>query len=169
MRVVVVPGTSPLAIANRSRRSRFYRMLGGKCFYCGNPVTNPGCSDGRDWLFARPHLARMVREHATPTIRGGTDDKENLVPGCWSCNGEKGSFTLDEFRFVRGLRQGDLSFSFPFEHPKQRRDWLCRHSDSFERSLIIHNMPSATDAYRLRNAWARGPQARRRQEATSRP
>lgn len=66
-------------------------------------------------------------------------------------------------RFVRGLRVGDLSFSFPQDAiPQAQRDWLCCHSPSFEKSLIVHNMPGAEIAYVLRRRAPDGPLAKPR-------
>lgn len=153
-------GEARIAIGNRARRARYYRLTAGKCFYCGNPVRNKDCSDGRDWLLLMCQ-PRMVREHMTPVIRGGTDARENLVTACGDCNAAKGSFTLDEYRMVLGLRSSSLNFRFGLEPAADiRRDWLCCHSPAQERSLLIHNIPAAAEAYRLRNAWARGPRAR---------
>ena len=152
-------GTSRLSIDNRARRARYYRATNGKCFYCGEPVTNKGCSDGRDWLL-KPR-SQMVREHKMPTIRGGEDDPANYVTACAGCNGSKGSFAFDEYRFLRGLQQNSLNFRFALEAPiASPRDWLCCHSDRHERQLLIHNVPATAEAYRLRNGWARGPRAR---------
>lgn len=102
----------------------------------------------------------MVREHMTPTIRGGTNNPANLVTACCGCNLAKGGFTAPEFRLVCALRAGMLNFRFAFEPPAAvQRDWLCCHSDTFEKPLIVHNIPTAAEAYELRNGWMRGVRA----------
>lgn len=154
-----IMGKSALAVGNRIRRQWLYGKHLGKCFYCGNPVINPNCSDGRDWLFIDTHGSRMVREHKVPTSRGGGSEAANVAPSCSACNTQKGAFTADEFRLVRSLRAGTLNCRFAFEPPVAvARDWLCPHSQSFVRTLVIHNIPSASEAYAMRNGWARQEQ-----------
>lgn len=152
----MIVGKSAGAIEGRRRRKRLRAITGGKCFYCGCPTTQQGqTDDGRDWILAYRH--RMVREHVIPTSRGGTNDRSNHTPSCAGCNWEKGPFTIDEFRFARGLQAGDLNFRFAFESPaKRRRDWLCCHSKPSEKALIEHNMPSAATAYLLRRRSPNG-------------
>lgn len=151
----------PVSENPKARKPRWLlEHTGGKCFYCGGQTFNHGRRWLRDWLFVDPGM-EIVREHKTPTIRGGTDERANLVPACRGCNGNKGAFTFDEYRFARALRAGTLNYRFAFDPPiKVQRDWLCCHSAAFERDLIIHNIPTAAEAYRLRNGWARGPRAR---------
>lgn len=56
-------------------------LLGNVCLYCGE---------------AKP----LTRDHKVPLSRGGTDDIDNVVPACHSCNCAKRSHTPEEF-FVR--------------------------------------------------------------------
>lgn len=60
------------------------------CWYCGSVEPGP-----------------RIREHQTPVSRGGTDDPENLVPACQSCNRIKGSRTVEEWHedIERGFRR----------------------------------------------------------------
>ena len=44
-----------------------------------------------------PRLEDYEIEHRTPRARGGTDDPDNLVLACPSCNAEKGTLTEAEF------------------------------------------------------------------------
>lgn len=60
---------------------------GGRCFYCST--------------YAGPC---PVCDHLTPIARGGTNDRDNLVTACNSCNARKGMLTLDEFNRKRELR-----------------------------------------------------------------
>lgn len=53
------------------------------CVYCGGPFE---------------HV-----DHVLPVSRGGTDDVENLVPSCTSCNTSKGDRLLDEWLTLRGV------------------------------------------------------------------
>lgn len=52
------------------------------CWYCG-VVLGPGTYNV---------------EHQVPRSRGGTDDPANLVPSCRTCNAEKATKTVDEYR-----------------------------------------------------------------------
>jgi len=63
--------------AERNRRefARISAAFGGRCAYCG--VT--------------PTL--LMREHMYPTLRGGGDELENIVPACGRCNSQKGCRT----------------------------------------------------------------------------
>ena len=53
---------------------------GGICPYCGEP-------------FEGGHI-----DHVVPVSRGGTNDRENLVYCCTSCNLSKHDKTLEEWR-----------------------------------------------------------------------
>lgn len=141
----------------KNRAAWLYEKTGGRCFYCGCQTFNSGFDSTRDWLLTSPSR-QYVREHKMPLIRGGTNDRDNLVPSCRGCNAEKGAFNLDEYRLLLGLRVGSLNFRFPFEpEAVVDRDWIICHSDGFERDLHVQMMPSAAQAYALRNGWARGP------------
>jgi HNH endonuclease len=159
-------GTSRISVQKRMRRSVTYRMTNGKCFYCGNPLLHQGQPEGRDWLFVRPQRHRMVQEHVIPTSRGGNNSRDNYVPACAGCNRAKGPFTLTEFRFIRGLEVGSLSFHFAFEPPPgPKRDWIiCCGGPAQQRDLILHNLPSAADGFYLQrrdpNGIVREPRVR---------
>ena len=56
-------------------RAEVWDKTGGVCWYCGCQ-TNPF----RDFTV----------DHMHPVARGGTDDIDNLVPACRSCNSAKG-------------------------------------------------------------------------------
>lgn len=155
-------GHSLQAQRARTRRALLFAAAGGKCFYCGKPVFHPQHLHERDWIFPNKSLSQMVREHKSPSIRGGEDTNTNIVCGCVACNSAKGAFDLQEFRFVTGLRMGSLSFRFAGEPSGERRDWIVCHSPEQERALLVHNIPKAEDAYRLRNSFLRGPKGRQR-------
>ncbi len=56
-----------------------------RCFYCGEKLTRK---------------TRSI-DHRIPLKRGGTNDKENLVPSCRRCNSRKHSMTAEEFQQSR--------------------------------------------------------------------
>lgn len=59
-------------------RAKVFALKGSQCFYCGADAS---------------HV-----DHKTPRARGGTNDIENLVPACASCNIAKGMMTVEEWR-----------------------------------------------------------------------
>jgi 5-methylcytosine-specific restriction endonuclease McrA len=59
------------------RREKFMRF-DNVCYYCG--ANKP-----------------LTEDHLIPLKRGGTDNIENIVPACRSCNSSKNASTVDEF------------------------------------------------------------------------
>ena len=64
-------------------RKSVWAKTDGKCWYCGEQ-TNP-------W-------GDFCIDHFKSSASGGTDDSENLVPSCGSCNRKKGGLTVEQFR-----------------------------------------------------------------------
>ena|ERR1035437_5672960 len=134
---------------NGSFRDDVWSSYEGRCFYCSSPMLKDGKTfDDRDWLLS-PNSS-FVKEHETPKRRGGLEDQSNFVPACQKCNSEKGTLTRQEFRMRRALSLGDMNYSFPYEMGCKNRDWLCCHSKTHERGLLVHNLPSAQEAYDIR-------------------
>lgn len=132
----------------RERLRPLYRTTNGRCYYCSKPIPNGGkFADHRDWLIPDP-LHQYVREHKTPVSRGGPDHTGNYVPACFRCNRLKQSLTINEYRLLKGFREGNPQYGFPFEpRPELQRDWICVYSKHFEKELLIANMPDAAVAY----------------------
>jgi len=63
------------------RRALIFRKTDWKCFYCGTDLGETPTTD-----------------HLTPTSRGGSNNMENTVACCGSCNSRKCNKTLDEYR-----------------------------------------------------------------------
>jgi 5-methylcytosine-specific restriction endonuclease McrA len=59
-----------------------FEKSGGKCWYCGTILQ-----------YETFHV-----DHFFPRALGGTNELENLVPSCASCNMRKGRNTVHEFR-----------------------------------------------------------------------
>lgn len=70
----------------------------GRCWYCGRSldISSRAVSARTSEYF----ISTYVIDHFLPRKSGGTDDINNLVPACWSCNGIKRSNTLEEFRAI---------------------------------------------------------------------
>ncbi len=58
------------------RREKF-AQCGGVCFYCRKP-------------------GKLTEDHLIPISRGGTDNIDNIVPACQSCNSRKNKKTAEE-------------------------------------------------------------------------
>lgn len=69
--------------SNATAKAECWDKTGGKCWYCGDEV----------------HPFRTLSiDHMIPRKRGGSDDIENLVLCCISCNRRKSNKTIDEYR-----------------------------------------------------------------------
>ena len=66
-----------------------WRKTEGLCWYCGK--------DFKD---------RMTIDHVQPVSQGGSDELDNLVPCCKSCNSAKGGRSVDEYRLVIQRKKG---------------------------------------------------------------
>lgn len=64
------------------KRALVFKKNDGKCFYCDDQLE----------IDAEWHI-----EHKQPKSKGGTNDIENLVPACKSCNLKKHNKTAKEF------------------------------------------------------------------------
>lgn len=91
----------------KSDRDKLFNKYGGKCAYCG-------CELKKGW-----HA-----DHIEPVIKlGGVakyperDTVKNMNPACPSCNVQKNSFTLEQFRnniqyFITSLNQYSTQYKF---------------------------------------------------------
>lgn len=68
---------------SKARRVLVWERTGGKCWWCWRPLRHPTLGDRRH----RP----MTVDHKVPIDRGGTNDVENLVPSCATCNEHHGN------------------------------------------------------------------------------
>lgn len=65
-----------------AKRVRVREKYDGRCAYCGH----------------KPVRFNLHVDHLVPTIKGGDDSLDNLMPCCPQCNNFKGGKTLEEFR-----------------------------------------------------------------------
>jgi hypothetical protein len=76
---------------NQTERNRIYQRDNYTCVYCGRNMRN----DSR----------AICLDHVHPVNRGGTNQVNNLVVACKSCNAIKGDKLLEEIGFsLRGVR-----------------------------------------------------------------
>jgi 5-methylcytosine-specific restriction endonuclease McrA len=78
-----------------SRRKSVLNMSGGKCWYCGNSLT----------------IDTLTVDHVLPVAEGGSNDPQNLVPSCKSCNSKKKHKSMEEFRAIMSRTDGWVRFS----------------------------------------------------------
>lgn len=68
-------------------RSFVFGKTNGHCVYCGVQID--------------PFLTFHI-DHLHPISRGGSNDPDNLLPACKSCNSSKSARSIEEFRRQRG-------------------------------------------------------------------
>lgn len=90
-------------------RSEVWLKTHGECWYCGE-----GMNPFQDFTI----------DHIVPLSRGGTNAVVNLVPACRSCNAQKGSKTIEEYRAALARRfRGEMAdpedYTFAFEQPER--------------------------------------------------
>lgn len=68
----------------KKKRELVYAKYNGKCAYCGNPI----------------EYKDLKVDHIIPEKKGGTDDIENLMPACETCNHYKGHSNLFKFKHM---------------------------------------------------------------------
>lgn len=67
---------------SNTERQKIYDKCKGHCAYCGCEL------EYRD----------MQVDHVIPLRRGGSDDVDNMLPACRSCNHYKATLTADEYK-----------------------------------------------------------------------
>lgn len=72
---------------SKETRIRVHEKYGGRCAYCGQPIT----------------LQEMQVDHMDPVARGGEDDEVNYMPACRTCNHYKHTLSVEAFRGQIGL------------------------------------------------------------------
>lgn len=70
----------------KSERAAVYEKYDRRCAYCGKQMP----------------ISEMQVDHLIPIRRGGTNDMDNLMPSCRSCNHFKDVFTIESFRKAVG-------------------------------------------------------------------
>ena len=63
-----------------------------ECFYCGAKLIQPSA------VKKYPHLEMRTVDHVVPKVHGGLNSKRNTVPSCGTCNTEKDSRDLEDYR-----------------------------------------------------------------------
>ncbi|MNW52247.1 HNH endonuclease [compost metagenome] len=86
-----------------AERQAIYNKTGGRCYYCGIVLPEKG--------WHADHIEAIRRNWWENTcLNPDADNEENKVPACASCNLQKGSLTVEQFRdkiaqFISSLNQ----------------------------------------------------------------
>lgn len=93
--------------AKRSVAARYGAQRGGgpvsvECFYCGHAGTITWFAPGTCNWYGQIKPGEFVHatlefDHFDAVVRGGSNEGDNLVLACWTCNGSKSGRTLDEW------------------------------------------------------------------------
>lgn len=81
----------------RTKRQRIWDKSGGKCWYCGTQL-NPDNWHQDHFLPRFRNDSKIRLDYLRSKGRAGTDAEANLVPSCPSCNIQKATYTIEEFR-----------------------------------------------------------------------
>ena len=94
---------------NKKDRELIFNKYGGKCAYCG-------CNLQKGWHI--DHIEPIVRNWLNGTFeKPENENLENYNPSCPSCNIQKNSYTLEQFRqnikqFVSYLNKYSTQYKF---------------------------------------------------------
>lgn len=80
---------------SRTKKNRLIRDSDGRCWYCGRE-TVPQRMD--EWGRCVIDGLTAAIDHVTPRSKGGGNEDSNLVFCCFSCNSQKASMSLEEYR-----------------------------------------------------------------------
>jgi hypothetical protein len=109
-------------------------ITNGVCYYCGSriwPVT---------WI-DRQHSI----DHIIPRTRDGSDDLQNLVPCCRSCNSIKGGRTPDEARHAFALRAAGMP-----HFSREQLAWVRANGGSLNR---YDDFRFWFETHKIRHIW----------------
>jgi len=103
----------------KTDRQIIFDKFGGKCAYCGCELQKGWHVDHiqpivRDFKYSK-HKSRF--EHTGSCRNPKNENLDNYNPSCASCNIQKNSFTLEQFRnnikqFVNSLNQYSTQYKF---------------------------------------------------------
>lgn len=105
----------PLGRISAWRLKMIQRLIadyGAYCHYCPTPVR-------LRVAFTEHSPTDATLDHKIPRAKGGTNDYENLLLSCWSCNNAKGDQDYDEFKRDRRSRHVKERERLRAARPKQ--------------------------------------------------
>jgi hypothetical protein len=99
------------------RRAEVAARDAGRCRYCG--------------VTAHEHGRQLVIEHVIPLTKNGTDNLDNLVLACWTCNARKGTKIGENCSDCGQLTfPGNQAHLCPIEHCVRCAGHPGKHRDS---------------------------------------
>lgn len=109
-----------------STKSEVLAKHGLLCWYCGKTLTEQESliplEDG-SWTVP-VGCDFLLFDHVVPRSRGGSNEADNLVPACNSCNAGKGGRTLEEYRFLKARQKNVSNYIFWAEQPQKAMEAL---------------------------------------------
>ena len=102
----------------KSKQQAVWNKTDGRCWYCGKELER---SDSY-----QDFKNRFVPDHMVPKCQGGSNDLDNLVPACWSCNSKKAGKNVEEYRAHVALRDAGIPYFTP-----QQIIWLKAQNFDF--------------------------------------
>ena len=103
----------PLRMPTAGETRELFKRDGWRCRWCGCRVVPPQARDAMraglpgavPWGVKEGYHGAFFAltasvDHVVPHSAGGSNDLENLVTACWSCQFGRGSYTLEQFGLV---------------------------------------------------------------------
>lgn len=111
-----------------SKRTRFevFKRDGFRCMYCGQ----------------RPPEVVLVIDHVVPVCEGGSDEADNLVSSCYSCNAGKSGVPLSD----TAPAFDELAIAEAMQEVAERRFALAAHFS--ERKALQRDIDDAVESCR---------------------
>lgn len=112
-----------------------------RCYYCRTEIS-----------YYRKRADSLELDHVVPRIAGGTDDPNNLVATCRSCNRKKGAMSAPEFSewlAKNSNRTANRREDFPkSEHSPQMEDGEKKEKDGADAPIVLDPSEAERELFR---------------------
>jgi 5-methylcytosine-specific restriction endonuclease McrA len=78
------------------KRLKIFNRTNGRCYYCGLQLVF-------EYKLSTPSKFVFTIDHLEAKVNGGKGISKNTVPCCQQCNSSKGSYSLEEWRKIKGI------------------------------------------------------------------